>query len=434
MQEIDERSVTAGEESNGGYYGVMPLGRFVGRDVSDKSDGAICTSMAVLDPTKTWTPLRDVALRDSILYDGQWAIAVEKAATKFAAHGAEVEGKFQSRIQAAHELITYTNGHEGYPSFLKAIAYDHLLTGNNAILEFVRDTPMSPVQQINILNNHQCERTGDRDFPIKYHRTDGDAVKMAWFNVYVFSDQRGRPYSSRGYICAAQRVYQTVYRRAIINQRKLETDSRSGFNKIVLMSTSIQGSIEDVKNQADEKAKNMGLHYEKGNLIVPSIGDAGAQTAEVDLLPQYDPETARQKDEADHLEFANAVGLRPHELNPALQTLAGLNSGGQRESENEESESTGLADLRNELTHGLTHFAFPAGTTFSMVVPSLSGQMKEQKLKKLRAETRKIQVADIGEITAAEARNMAGDVGDIPAEFNQPDATDGGVMDENDKE
>lgn len=433
MQEVDERSVTAGEDKSGLHHGVMSLGRILGRDINDKSGGAICTSMAILDPTKSWTPLRDVALRDSILYDGQWAIAVEKAATKFAAHGAEIEGKFQSRIQAAHELITYTNGHEGYPSFLKAITYDHLLTGNNVILEFVRDTPMSPVQQINILNNHQCERTGDRDFPIKYHRTDGEVVSMAWFNVYAFSDQRGRPYSSRGYICASQRVYQTVYRRAIMNQRKLETDSRSGFSKLVVMSASIQENLGDVQAQGSEQAKAKGIHYEKGTLIVPAIGDAGAQTSEVDLLPPYNPEVARQKDEADHLEFANAVGLQPYELNTALQTLAGLNSGGQRESENEESESTGLADLRNQLTHALTHFAFPAGTTFTMVVPSLSGQMKEQQLKKLRAETRKIQV-ETGEITSDEARNMAGDVGDIPPEFNQPDETDGGVMDENDKE
>lgn len=439
MQNTHKKSVTHNDADGHqfGRYFDSAIGRF------GSENRQISIDMLPFGHNQSWSPQRDFHLQSTTNYSPQWATAVSMAISKFASHGYELTNKYSNRLNVGNNILKYANGGKGFVSFLNDIGWDYLMTDNGFFIETVRKSPVSNVEQINVLESSRCERTGKREEPVTYTRHDGKRVKLKFWQVIMSEDLRGVPYSRPGKMCAAHMVYDEIYLSAIMKQRTLDIEAASRFSRIVSIPGSnklgadyIKEVMEDGKEQAkqpdeDRHGSNRGnkAHYDLGTLIMSQGAEVSGSISAVDVISRMSPEQLEAYEMAFDLAFANAVGIGPSELNPKNSTKVGLDSGRAAGRETDQVNSRGLTELVTWLEHQLTHFVLPAESTLTMTRPSLSEQLKEEMLKLERAKRVAIYI-NSNALTASQGANMLSDAGDIATEFAQPDLTDGGTVDD----
>lgn len=389
----------------------------------------------------TGLPLRTAASkgRDAILsatpgIENMWASALNIAITKQAALGFRIEDQqdSQRRTDNAQSLLLNFDGN--YVQGLSRHLHDYLTTDNGAFVEVVRASGGAGARVLGLmhLDSLRCWRTGDPNKPVVYWDMHGRYHLLDAEDVLMFVDMPSPRVEHRGVgMCAASRAFEailkltaieTYFREKVSGARNLAIHIVTGLN-----AQQLQDSLNDT---ADEQTRK-GLVIYRGSTIVPMIkADATPGLVTIPLAEVPDGFDVTQERDAALLIYANAIGIALQELKPL--SGQGLGTGTQSVILDEAAEGRGIAAWRRDWTHQISHRVLPKATTFYLAVNDIRDKKAEAEVEKLRAETRKLRI-EAGEISPAEARQIALDDGDLPPELAQADATAGGSIGDDQK-
>jgi hypothetical protein len=457
--ELGRRSVTR-------YDSVM---RQVGRDERQPMPGAISLTFPAARPSTItalpidlplrWSRQRDYILAATPDHNDMWGSAVGRAITKQVARGWEVEDTAQSevRVKRAQRLLQLANKGKGWAHFLGQHLLDYLTTDNGAFIEVLWSTPylyrdgdgrLRPVGQvlsIQHLDSLRCTRLLDDDlipyrasicerwpmirpeevtaelFPVLYTDLAGRGhVLFRWQVVDVVDMPSGRVEHRGAGLCAASRSYRTIHTTTGLERYLDEKITGERVLEIHLVNGIHAGQMEQALQAAAEQQRARGLRQFRGVVVIPAQKmDATIGGYRIPIAEVPDGFTPREEREEARIKFANALGIPVRDLQPAP---AGLNSGATALVEAERAEGGGLAAWATAFAAALNDWVLPPTVVFRWQENTLRDERDQAEVRKLRAETRKVQV-DVGEITPQQALQLAADEGDVPEEFLPDDAT-----------
>ena len=177
-----------------------------------------------LIPLQVELPARGQRIRDEVLYstldyEDKWANAVGIAATKCAAFDYDIEGDVERRRNVSHDILGSVDGMQGWTPFIAKHMQDFLCTDNGAFIEIVRASPSigSKILGLLHLDSARCYRTGYPEIPVIYRDRLGKMHPLKAHQVIALADMPSPRQTFNGTgMCAASRVYRTIYRMAVI--------------------------------------------------------------------------------------------------------------------------------------------------------------------------------------------------------------------------
>lgn len=378
---------------------------------------------------------RDRMLTSTLDLEDMWASAVNKAVTKIAVRGYEVQDNDDStrRTEAGQALARDFDGPAEYRSGMSKVVQDFLLCDNGWFVEVARvsKSPSSKVRALYHLDSFRCYRTGNLDYPVLYLDWEGTWHKLRGDQVIYGSDMpspRSRMFG-RGR-CAASRAFQTIiklsavetyFREKITGSRALALHFIMGVNK-----TQLEGAMET--SEAEKIRKGHVLY--KGAVMIPMMpSDKGLNIATIDLASVPDGFDVDQVQRDGYKRYALALGLNPDEL---VERAAGLNSGASAQvSENAAEESGGLPYFVKSFEDKINFLVMPKPTIFQIKTNDIRDRQLKAALDKTIADTISVMrgnAAAPGWINDAMALQLSVDESILPEEFLPQDATPGGVL------
>lgn len=362
---------------------------------------------------------RDVILRSTIMHEPYWAVAVGIAATKAAAQSFKVDGTRAGRWQEM--LIDW--GGDGYvPSQMRGVM-DYLTTNNGEFWEIVRASNARGSRILGLvhLDSLRCLRTGDPGTPVVFMDLRNNLHELKDYQVLSLCDLPDPSIASLGVgHCAAEKVYDRIYDTAVANLYYREKMTGAGANELHVIQGMPTTQVESILTTARDQAAGKGLIYYQGAIIAGIVSQAQLGKVSIPLRGVPDGFDREKELMLAQLAYAAAIGLDPQELNPALVGRGSLGIGAQSVILAEQQEGRGLAARDKQLTHLLNREILPASVTFAFDVRDLRDEKTKAEVESIRAETRGGQIQS-GEITIPEARQLAVDAGDLPAEFLPPE-------------
>lgn len=412
-----------------------------------------------------WVPKRDWVLSNSTKKEAMWGAAVAKTATKFAAHGYVVKdaNDSQRKVSASQELLKRANGGEGWVPFALKVMRD-LLTCDNGVFIRIRRAGET-TEQIRVkakqvegmdtgsfdeaavsaapggakitglyhLDSLRCVRTGNLAYPVRYMPVSGVQQILRWDQVLMYADQPSPRAELFGVgECAAGRCYATISKLAAMEQLVYENLTGGGANKLVFLQGINDQTLQAILASGKADAQARGLVYYLGTILgaIPSSDPITSVEVRLkELLTSFVP-----KDERDnaYLIYANNLGVPVQDLQPL--SGQGLGTGTQTVILDEAARGAGtLPAFLKWWEQTVSDRVLPASTELKFEDENDTRNQKAQaEVKKLRAETRKVQI-DSGEISPAIARQLAVDDEDLPRDMIENDATAGGQISDDEK-
>lgn len=415
------------------------------------------------DLPRYWTWYRDVVLASTVEMEAMWAGALARVASKFAAHGYVLKdsGKSARKIAASQELLTHADGGAGWVPFAQKLVQDLTTTDNGVFIRIYRageETQQvrvkaaltisrqgydaQPIQTVGVsrvpsggrilgmyhLDSLRCTRTGNMAYPVRYQTLDGHIQLLRYDQVLMYADMPSPRAELFGVgRCAAGRAYPTIAKVAAMERLVFESLTGGGAHKIALirglMDQTLKGIIQGAQTEA--AAKNM-IYY-LGTILGAIPGDTSLEVVEIrlkELLAQFDPKIER--DNA-YLIYANNIGVPVQDIQPL--SGQGLGTGKQTELLHDAGQGMGaLAGFVKWWEQTVSTRVLPATTTLEFRDEhDLRDQEQRASVAKLRADERNVRI-QAGEISPAVARQLAADVGDLPPELLQADATPAGTL------
>ncbi len=414
-----------------------------------------------------WSPRRDWVLSNTTKKEDMWAAAVAIAATRFASHGYTVKDSKDSnrRVVASQELLKRANGGEGWVPFALKVMRDLLTTDNGVFIrirrdgdqvqpiklkatQYVQGTPVGGFAEASVttskpgakitglyhMDSLRCVRTGNLTYPLRYMPLTGGQQIFRWDQILMYADQPSPRAELFGVgECAAGRAYKTIAKLAAMEQLVYENLTGGGANKLVFLQGIADPTLQAILASGKADAQARGLVYYLGTILGAIPSDTPISSVEIklkELLTSFVP-----KDERDnaYLIYANNIGVPVQSIQPL--SGQGLGTGTQ---------TTVLEDAAKGQGAMPAFIKWWEQTVSDRVLPATTelqftdeNDMRDQKavaeVKKLRADTRSVQIQD-GEISPAMARQLAVDSEDLPQEMIQTDATGGGQISDDEKE
>ena len=414
-----------------------------------------------------WSPRRDWVLSNTTKKEDMWAAAVSIAATRFAAHGYTIRDSQDSarRVAVSQELMKRANGGEGWVPFALKMMRDLLTTDNGVFIrirregdevqsiklketKYVQGTPMGGFAEATVtiskpggkivglyhMDSLRCIRTGNLAYPLRYMPLTGGQQIYRWDQVLMYADQPSPRAELFGVgECAAGRAYKTIAKLAAMEQLVYENLTGGGANKLVFLQGIQDATLRGILQSGQADAQARGLVYYLGTILGAIPSDTPITSVEVvlkELLNSFVP-----KDERDnaYLIYANNIGVPVQSIQPL--SGQGLGTGTQ---------TTVLEDAAKGQGAMPAFIKWWEQTVSDRVLPKTTelqfedeNDLRDQKMtaevKKLRADTRAVQIND-GEISPAMARQLAVDSEDLPQEMITQDATAGTQLSDDEKE
>lgn len=418
--ELIRKSVTAGDHDAAGVFLFMMPGPL-----------ATASTMPAY-----WSAERDYALAASVRLEAMWGSAIGKAITKQAALGWVVSDTNDSdlRTRRAQALLHLAEGGQGWVTFLSKHLRNYLTTDNGAFVEIVRASSAygSKILGLMHLDSHRCVRTGDPERPVLYRDLRGAEHLLRSYQVLMFADmpEPSESYHGVGY-CAASRAWPTIKKLAGIETYITEKVTGSRATAIQLVSGISHKQLEAALATGDAQQQANGAVLYRGVVVVPGVDPTvPPAVATIPLAEVPDGFDAKQERDNAYVIYANAIGIPVQDIQPL--SGQGLGTGTQTIILDEASEGMGLAAWRKQFEHLINEFVLPDTTTFAFSTNDIRDQKAKADVQSTRATTRKVQI-ESGEITAAEAKQMAVDVEDVPREFLPQDTTPGGTLQDDQK-
>lgn len=385
-----------------------------------------------IDPPAYWSPSRDRTLADAYRRCGLWASAVNIAVTRIASLGYEVKGDVGLRVREARKMLG-----RDWVGLMQRLTRDYVTYDNGGFMQIVRASAGygSRVLGYLYLPGGRCVRTGDPDIPVVYMDELGYMHELKAHQVVAFSDMPEDDLFGVG-LSATSRAYDAIYEHLSVRQffkekatgrRPLALDFLSGISQDAVDET-IAGA------QADAAAK--GYQAYMGAALTANSNPVPLTHVRIPLaeLPAGFDQVLHT--ELTQIEFSDAIGIDPVELNPRLIGNRSLGAGSQAEVLDDKQSSKGLVSFRQQI---LAFFndterwhALPNSVTFAFSEKDLKDQAALAGIKQTRAATRASMITS-GEITPDQARQLAVDDGDLPESFLQVDTTPEETLTDEDK-
>lgn len=384
-----------------------------------------------------WSFQRDFALAQSFHLHDMWAGALSKAITKYAARGFKVSDTEDSklRVKRAQDLFMYAGGPDLWESFIMKHLRNYLTTDNGAFVEIVRSTQAYGSRIIGImhLDSHRCTRTGDPDIPLLYRDKQNREHMLRAHQVMMFADMPDPSDTWNGVgSCAASRAWNTVTKLAAIETYLSDkvTGRRVTAIHIVNGITKEQLAGALLTSEAEKARKDYSLY--SGALVIPVMDLAVSPTLVTIPLSEI-PDGFNAKEERDNanLVYAANLGISLQDIQPL--SGQGLGTGKQSEILDEASEGQGTLPVwAKSWEHMANTWLLSETSTFSWSTNDIRDQKMKADVQAIRATTRASMVTT-GEITPAQALQMAVDAEDAPREFLTEDLTAGGSLQDDQK-
>lgn len=421
--EVLKRSVTRDDATNG-----LAVFR-----IFENANGADAGGLLPPYPPAWWSHQRDAVLAATPFAEGVWADAVAIATSKMASLGWTVESDVPLRARTAQTLMQMVEDGAGWTQFMQMHLADYLTTDNGAFIEVVRATSGAGSRVLGLmhLDSLRCTRTGDPEYPVLYRDNLGREHAMRPWQVISITDSPSPRASYHGVgRCSASRAYQSIYHLAAARRFLNEKISGRQSQAIYFLTGVTPGQLRDVIATSEAEANGQRVVNYKGATIVPVGSDQQPDIATIALASLPDGFNRREEYDIALLEYTNAIGLDPQDLQPLTRTPLGSST--QSEVLDQKSRTRGLAAWRVQFVHMVNHWVLPERTTFAFSEADLKQQEHEAKIKSQRVEWVTALVAQ-GVINEAQALQVLVDYEDLPKEFITVDVTSEETLQDDEK-
>lgn len=397
--------------------------------------GGLLSGIKGADGLPAWGGVaRDGILRSSRFVSGLWGSVVMKCITKIATRGYTLEDDTdsQQRLKRAKDIL------ESYgPGYVRGLArgmQDYLGTnfGQVIAIERVKNAPGARITGLIHLDALRCTPTWDPEYPILYWSPQGKVYLLPEWGVIRITDMPASDPLAYDYgQCASDRAWEAIIQDCAIQTyfREKITGSRN-LAIYIIRGLSFQQLNDALStSEANREARNFLIY--KGSTLIPLLSDTEIQLTEIPLASVPDGFDVDQARADIRLRFANAAGVAVQDIAPL--SGQGLGTGTQSIVQDEAYEGMGLAIYPDLLEEAINAKVTPDSTTFKVYTNDLRDQKAKAEVADIRATTRATRIAS-GEITAAEARQIALDDGDLaPEMLHAADATPGGTLTSDEK-
>lgn len=371
---------------------------------------------------------RDRVLISTTYHESMWAAVIGIQASRFAVSGWSLDGG-RPRIQSLFQeiLLNSTVGIvRGWTTFASAGMASMCNTGKWFIeIERWTSNRQSRVKALHHLDPSRCWITTDPERPVLYIDKNGGVHELKAHQVIILMDAPElTEYAINSPQSPAAKAYNSIVQLAAINQYLYEKVS----GRRPLQVNFIQGlsptTLQDVMEQADNQANQRGIVAYMGSVMAGVMGDTPLNLVSIPLAEIPDSFNATDIRRDCHLTYANALGDDPAGIDPALIGNRQLGAGTQATVLDDRASRGGITNVLKQLfTHRMVDLLRDEKIQFAFTEKDLRDQRMAAEVGKLRADTRAVQVAT-GEMSAAQATNVAVDAGDLPPEFLIKDETE----------
>lgn len=367
-----------------------------------------------------WT--RDIILRMTPRHEPFFAGAIAKAAAKIASMSWEIKGE---RVERFRNMFVDWGG-DGYVPSQKRGVRDYLTTNNGAFFEIVRASknPSSNILGLVHLDSLRVMRTNDPEIPYVFLDLKGLYHELREENVIALVDMPNTATAAFGRgVCAADDVYQAIYKMAVMDRYLTEKVTGSGANVLDFITGLNDQQLQQLITTAKNEAIAKGQIYYQGHIIAGILAQVQMNHVSINLRELPDGYDRQKEIENSQLAYAVRIGLDPQDINPALLGGGSLGTGAQAQVLHEKQEGSVLSSFQKELTHQIDQKVLPIRATFYFAESDLREQLQKAQISQIHAQTRQVQV-NTQEITASEARALAKEAEDIPADITVETLTD----------
>jgi hypothetical protein len=177
----------------------------------------------------------------------------------------------------------------------------------------------------------------------------------------------------------------------------------------------------------------MGRSIYMGAVIIANIDPtAQAGVSSIDLAGLPDGFVADEERKMGQLIYANALGLDPQDINPALLASKALGTGAQSSVIDAKASGKGLVSYRQQLTHKLDWEVLDEATWFYFHERDLRDEKARADIDYVRAQANDLRIKNLS-ITPREARQLDVDNDLLPPEFMPKDFTATSALSDTDK-
>lgn len=387
-------------------------------------------------PPAWWTQGRDDVLRSTVLYESMWASAIYTSITKIAALMWNLKSDVPLQARRSQQLLLQTNEGQGWVKFISKHLRDYLLTDNGAFIEVVRASSASGSKILGLvhLDSRRCRRTGDPAVPVIYRDRKGGEHYMRDYQVLMMSDM---PDPSETYfgvgLCAASRAYRAIYKLAALETYVAEKVSGRRPLAIWLTNNISQPQLDDAIRLAENQATQEGRTSYMGAIVMTNIDPSVTPaTAKIDLAGLPDGFVAADERKMAILTYADAIGIDPQELDPALLASKSQGAGSQARTIDDKASSRGLISYRQDLTFLINWNVLPSRVWFYFRERDFRDQKQRVDIDSIIIDNATKMVAG-GFMEGIEGRQFLVDQGVLEAEYMPIDITPTTILDSEDK-
>lgn len=369
--------------------------------------------------------VRDRQLRDFIPTESVFASALFAVCGRNAAFTWEMEGP-AATVRRCKELLDGANDGKGWQDLVTKLSLDLYSQDHGAFMEVVRaaDSATAPVIGLNHLDAFRCWHTGDPKRPVVYQDRLNKLHLLEWYQVETFAEM---PCAVEGLYgmqyCALTRVLRAcqVMRNVMLYQQE-KTGGR--FNRALHIIKGVNPKqIQDALQQQNIRLDAEGFLRYLQPLIIASISaeeSIDVKTLELASLP----EGWNQEEMFKWYIAVLAMGFGIDYQDLAPLPGGGLGSGSQSIVLHMKSRGRGPSLFQKLIEFSMNMAVLPKNVEFQFLEQDLAEEKEHAEIKKMRAETRKIDV-DTGVYDDRGARQQAFDAGDISEElFNAMGGSD----------
>lgn len=386
-----------------------------------------------------WTPYRDIYFRQyvqtssvlsGILYSR--TTAIKNLDWQIVAD----DKKQEILIPFYVDLLNRSQFGEGFRSFVHRWVLDYYsqdngafveLVGQSAIVPYLRDgqviayvynfLPKDKITDIQVFDSGQCYRTPDSEYPVIY-TNPWFAMRsiLHWSRVHKVSQFTSNLELSRGLgICAVSRALEAL--NIIRYSNEYITEKMTGESPEIVLAKNvaikaIQQALSDSAMQADAAGR---VRF-KGFTFINATDTPNGQAELVKTELKTTPDGWDRWKEVTLAMYmiAMAFGTDVRDLGFPAQHTGETKA--DAEIQDLKTSNRGRADAKQELEDLINLRVLPRGLRFEFDFKDDLEDMRKAEITNLR-NTARVQMLQAGMITADEARQIAVQAGDIPAEL-----------------
>jgi hypothetical protein len=373
-----------------------------------------------------WSAQRDAVLLSTMYRESMWEAALTIAVAKKTTQDWKVDSDVPLRASRSQTLFLEMDSGRGWVSGLERHLQSYLLTGNGGHIEIVRATGAAGSRILGLvpLDPLRCLRTGDPDVPLLYRDRTGvlhELKDYQTFNVTDMPDPQELWFGA-GH-CAAERAYFKIVTMQGLEQYLNEKITGRRPTSLYIINGLSTTQIEMAMRTAQEDAQGKGMANYMGAAVAAVI-DPTAPPGMIEIpftkVPDgFNPVEERREAK---LLYADALGIDPQELDPALTARGAMGTGAQSVVLAEKEKGKGMWAWDKKWAYNVNYHTLDDRTTFYFQENDLRDQAQKADIFAKHANALNLLVTN-GTMTGQQAMNYLVDAEEMPKEYAPTDLT-----------